>query len=187
MQALLFATVVEESDEGSITHPLNPDEYDSPGWKLVATHRFLANLWNTTEHPRPVFGIETCIAAETLHILCAMHTSCATTVLLDNKNLLLFQMVKQADIVVTNPPFSLFREYVAQLVRFNKQFLIIGSMNAITYKQIFPLIRDNRMWYGPSISSGDREFGVPPHYPLTAASSRVDEAGNRFVRVKGVR
>jgi len=96
-------------------------------------------------------------------------------------------MVKQADIVVTNPPFSLFREYVAQLVRFNKQFLIIGSMNAITYKQIFPLIRDNRMWYGPSISSGDREFGVPPHYPLTAASSRVDEAGNRFVRVKGVR
>ena len=97
------------------------------------------------------------------------------------------ELLRQADIVVTNPPFSLFREYVAQLVRFNKQFLIIGSMNAITYKQIFPLIRDNRMWYGPSISSGDREFGVPSHYPLTAASSRVDEAGNRFVRVKGVR
>ncbi|MDE2955432.1 MAG: adenine-specific methyltransferase EcoRI family protein [Bacteroidota bacterium] len=97
------------------------------------------------------------------------------------------ELLRQADIVVTNPPFSLFREYVAQLVRFNKQFLIIGSMNAITYKQIFPLIRDNRMWYGPSISSGDREFGVPLHYPLTAASSRVDEAGNRFVRVKGVR
>ena len=97
------------------------------------------------------------------------------------------ELLNEADIVVTNPPFSLFREYVSQLIKCDKQFLIIGNMNAIKYKEIFPLIRDNKVWYGPSIRSGDREFGVPADYPLTAASSRVDEAGNKFIRVKGVR
>ena len=97
------------------------------------------------------------------------------------------ELLKQADIVVTNPPFSLFREYVAQLMEYDKKFLIIGNMNATTYKEIFPLFKENRMWYGPSISSGDREFGVPDNYPLTAASHRIDENGRRFVRVKGVR
>ena len=57
-------------------------------------------------------------------------------------------LLKQADIVVTNPPFSLFREYVAQLVEHSKKFLIVGSQNAISYKEIFPLIKDNRMWVG---------------------------------------
>jgi len=97
------------------------------------------------------------------------------------------RLLKQSDIVVTNPPFSLFREYVAQLVGHGKRFLIIGSMNAVTYKEIFPLIKDNRLWYGPSISSGDREFGIPDHYPLTAATHRTDEEGKKFVRVKGIR
>lgn len=97
------------------------------------------------------------------------------------------EFLKEADIVVTNPPFSLFREYVAQLVKHNKKFLIIGNINAITYKEIFPLIRDNRIWIGPSIHSGDREFGVPDHYPLKAAGFRIDESGNKFIRVKGVR
>ena len=97
------------------------------------------------------------------------------------------EMLQQADIVVTNPPFSLFREYVAQLVESGKRFLIIGNMNAVTYKEIFPLIKADKLWYGPSISSGDREFGVPDDYPLTAASSRVDEQGRKYIRVKGVR
>ncbi len=97
------------------------------------------------------------------------------------------ELLKQSDIVVTNPPFSLFREYVGQLMEYDKKFLIIGNMNATTYKEIFPLFKENRMWYGPSISSGDREFGVPDNYPLTAASHRIDENGRRFVRVKGVR
>ncbi len=96
-------------------------------------------------------------------------------------------LLKQADIVVTNPPFSLFREYVAQLLEYEKQFLIIGNMNALTYKEIFPRFQDNQMWYGPSIHSGDREFRVPDDYPITAAGSRVDKDGNKFVRVKGVR
>lgn len=96
-------------------------------------------------------------------------------------------LLKQADIVVTNPPFSLFREYVAQLVEYDKKFVIIGNVNAITYKEIFALIKENKLWLGASIHSGDREFGVPKHYPLEAAGVRIDDEGNKFIRVKGVR
>lgn len=97
------------------------------------------------------------------------------------------ELLKQADIVVTNPPFSLFREYVAQLLEYDKKFLIIGNVNAISYKEIFPLLRDNKLWMGISIHSGDREFKVPEYYPLDAAGTRIDEIGQRFIRVKGVR
>ena len=97
------------------------------------------------------------------------------------------ELLKECDVVVTNPPFSLFREYVAQLMQYDKKFVIIGNMNAITYKEIFPLIKGDRLWYGPSISSGDREFGVPDSYPLQAAGFRVDEHGKKYIRVKGVR
>ena len=96
-------------------------------------------------------------------------------------------LLKEADIVVTNPPFSLFREYVAQLVEYDKLFLIIGNVNAITYKEFFPLIKANKVWMGASIHSGDREFQVPDSYPLNAAGSRIDEKGRKFIRVKGVR
>jgi hypothetical protein len=95
--------------------------------------------------------------------------------------------LKEADIVVTNPPFSLFKEYVAQLVEHDKKFLIIGNQNAITYNDVFPLIRANKLWMGVTIHSGDREFRVPDHYPLNAAGSRVDENGVKYIRVKGVR
>ncbi len=97
------------------------------------------------------------------------------------------ELLKQADVVVTNPPFSLFREYVAQLMEYNKKFIIIGNVNATTYKEIFKLIKENKMWMGRSIHSGDREFQVPKDYPLSAAGCREDENGNRFIRVKGVR
>jgi hypothetical protein len=97
------------------------------------------------------------------------------------------ELLKQADIVVTNPPFSLFREYIAQLMKYKKKFLIIGNINAVSYKEIFPFIRDNKMWLGASIHSGDREFRVPDDYPLTAAGYRVDSEGNKYIRVKGVR
>ncbi len=95
--------------------------------------------------------------------------------------------LKQADIVVTNPPFSLFRQYVPQLVAQGKKFLIIGNVQALTYKEIFPHIKANRLWMGVSIHSGDREFRVPDHYPLKAAGWRVDESGVKYIRVKGVR
>ena len=97
------------------------------------------------------------------------------------------ELLKQADIIVTNPPFSLFREYLAQLIEYDKKFLIIGNMNAVTYKEVFPLVQANKLWFGASIHSGDREFGVPPDYPLNAAGWRVDEKGRKFIRVKGVR
>ena len=58
------------------------------------------------------------------------------------------EILKEVDIVVTNPPFSLFREYIAQLVEYNKKFIILGNPNAITYKEIFPLIKDNKLWLG---------------------------------------
>ncbi len=96
-------------------------------------------------------------------------------------------LLKESDIVVTNPPFSLFREYVAQLVEYKKKFLIIGNVNAITYKEIFKLIKENKLWLGASIHSGDREFGVPDDYPLTAASFRIGSDGKKYIRVKGVR
>lgn len=97
------------------------------------------------------------------------------------------ELLKQSDIIVTNPPFSLFREYVAQLIDYNKKFLIIGNVNAITYKEIFRLIKNNKLWLGASIHSGDREFGVPDNYPLNAAGYRIDHEGKKFIRVKGVR
>lgn len=71
------------------------------------------------------------------------------------------ELLKQADIVVTNPPFSLFREYVGQLVTHTKQFLIIGNMNAITYKEIFPLIKENKLWLGNGFQAGNAYFATP--------------------------
>lgn len=97
------------------------------------------------------------------------------------------ELLKRSDIVVTNPPFSLFRQYLAQLVEYNKKFLIIGNMNASTYNECFKLIGGNKIWLGASIRSGDREFRVPDNYPLTAASWRIDDQGNKYIRVKGVR
>ena len=71
------------------------------------------------------------------------------------------ELLEQADIVVTNPPFSLFREYVAQLMEYDKKFLIIGSMNAITYKEIFPLLKNNRIWIGFRSMNADMYFIIP--------------------------
>ena len=71
------------------------------------------------------------------------------------------ELLKQADIVVTNPPFSLFREYVEQLMQYEKKFLIIGNVNALTYKEIFPLIKENRIWLGFGFQSGNAYFSIP--------------------------
>ena len=97
------------------------------------------------------------------------------------------RLLKMADVVVTNPPFSLFREYVAQLMSHKKSFVILGNMNATTYKEVFPLFQQNKVWYGETIRSGDRKFFVPDTYPLNASGCGVDELGRRFIRVKGVR
>ena len=97
------------------------------------------------------------------------------------------ELLKEADIVVTNPPFSLWRDYVHQLIEYDKKFLIIGNINAIGYKEIFPLFKENKMWLGVSIHSGDREFRIPDYYETDSPSLRIDKDGKRYVRVVGVR
>lgn len=97
------------------------------------------------------------------------------------------ELLDEADIVVTNPPFSLFRDYVATLMEHKKKFIIIGNVNAITYKEVFPLIMNNKIWIGASIHSGDRAFHVPDDYPLNASGCGIDADGRKFIRVKGVR
>lgn len=91
------------------------------------------------------------------------------------------RLLKQSDIVVTNPPFSLFREYVAQLIKYDKKFLIIGNINAITYKEIFKLIKENKVWLGVNFGRGISGFIVPEHYELYGTEARIDESGNRIV------
>ena len=92
----------------------------------------------------------------------------------------------EADIIVTNPPFSLFREFMAWMMDAEKKFIVIGNKNAITYKEIFPLIKNNIIWYGPSITGGDREFMVSKTYVTHSSSLRTDEKGNKYIRVPGV-
>ncbi len=88
------------------------------------------------------------------------------------------ELLKEADIVVTNPPFSLFREYVAQLIENDKKFLIIGSQNNITYKDIFHLIQSNKIWLG--YKSGDMSFTVPSYYPQRETRFWIDEKGQKW-------
>lgn len=82
----------------------------------------------------------------------------------DFRNQECLDLLDECDIVVTNPPFSLFREYVATLMEHKKKFLIIGNMNAVTYKEIFPLIKNNQIWYGVSLSGSKCSFIVPDSY-----------------------
>lgn len=88
------------------------------------------------------------------------------------------ELLKEADIVVTNPPFSLFREYVAQLMEYDKKFLIIGNQNNATYKEIFPLIQNNCIWLG--YKTGDMSFKVPQNYEIRETRSWQDENGQRW-------
>lgn len=87
------------------------------------------------------------------------------------------ELLKQADIVVTNPPFSLFREYVTQLVSMEKKFLIIGNLNAITYKEIFKLIKEDRIWLGYTHPVA---FVVPDEYEMRSVRSWRDENGTNW-------
>jgi Adenine-specific methyltransferase EcoRI len=89
------------------------------------------------------------------------------------------ELLKQADIVVTNPPFSLFREYVAQLIDYGKKFIIIGNLNAITYKEIFSLIKENKIWLGASLDGRNIWFQIPDNYE----KYHKIENGNKFAFV----
>ena len=91
------------------------------------------------------------------------------------------ELLKQADVVVTNPPFSLFREYIGQLMEYNKKFLIVGHQNAITYKEVFPLIKENRVWLGYGFKGGAAHFSSPYDDIATAGDHR-----DNMIRVSGV-
>ena len=95
----------------------------------------------------------------------------------------------EADIIITNPPFSLFREFVAWIVEADKKFLIIGNQNAITYKEIFPLIKDNKVWLGnrfnKRINGKNMTFGVPDNYPMTGTETEYGEDGKKYISVAG--
>jgi Adenine-specific methyltransferase EcoRI len=92
-------------------------------------------------------------------------------------------LLKQADVVVTNPPFSLFREYIAQLIQYDKKFLIIGNMNAVTYKEIWPLIQDDKLWLGVTrTGTGQMWFRVNDDWPVKTGQ-RIDEDGVRYQTV----
>lgn len=94
------------------------------------------------------------------------------------------ELLKRADIVVTNPPFSMFREYVSQLILHGKKFIIIGTKNAIGYKEIFPLIKDNVMWLGVTPMGRDMLFDVPQHYANELRATRRE--GSAYKIIDGV-
>lgn len=102
----------------------------------------------------------------------------------DFRNAESIELLKQADIVCTNPPFSLFREYVAQLVAYDKQFLIIGNKNAITHKEFFPLIRDGKVWLGNTPMGADMLFGVTPTDAEALVATKKE--GSTYKVVDGV-
>ena len=95
----------------------------------------------------------------------------------------------ESDIIITNPPFSLFREFVAWILEGNKNFLIIGNQNAITYREIFPLLRDNKMWIGKRfnerINGLNMTFAVPDSYPLTGTENFISADGKKYISVAG--
>lgn len=99
----------------------------------------------------------------------------------DFRNQECLDLLDESDIVVTNPPFSLFREYVAVLMEHGKKFLIIGNMNAITYKEVFPLIRDDKLWLGVSLSGSKCSFIVPESYD--GKNVYYDENGQKMAKI----
>ncbi len=99
----------------------------------------------------------------------------------DFRSLESIKLLEQSDIVVTNPPFSLFREYISQLITYNKKFLVISNINAITYKEIFNLIQNNKAWLGINLGRGISGFIVPSHYELYGQETKINDQGERIV------
>lgn len=90
-------------------------------------------------------------------------------------------LLEKSDVVVTNPPFSLFREFIGHIVRFDKQFLVIANVNALTYKEIFKLIQENKAWMGVNMGRGISGFIVPDHYELYGLETKISGKGERIV------
>lgn len=95
------------------------------------------------------------------------------------------ELLKQSDIVVTNPPFSLFREFISQITKYNKEFLVIGNVNAITYKEVFGLIQRNKAWLGVNIGRGISGFIVPDNYNSYGTEVRINSEGQTIISTNG--
>lgn len=102
----------------------------------------------------------------------------------DFRSIECIELLKKADVVVTNPPFSLFREYMSQLIEFEKPFIIIGNQNAVTYREIFPLIRNNRIWLG--YNNGHFWFKVPDSYEEKKTDFKIDKNGQKWRRMGNI-
>lgn len=137
--------------------------------RLIATHY---------DKDKPTYKLEYC-GGDDNEVLVGYKTALIGNG--DFRNEECLALLKESDIVVTNPPFSLFREFIWTLIEHEKKFIILGNMNAVTAKEVFDLFRENKVWYGDSIHSGDRRFYVPESYPLNAAGCGVDEDGRRFI------
>ncbi|MBQ9595381.1 MAG: adenine-specific methyltransferase EcoRI family protein [Synergistaceae bacterium] len=96
------------------------------------------------------------------------------------------KFLEDSDIVVTNPPFSLLREFIALLIQYDKKFIILANKNAITYKEVFPLFMHNRIWLGYTVHSGGLDFMVPDSYDRSE-HFKIDEAGRKYVNTSGPR
>ena len=96
-------------------------------------------------------------------------------------------LLMQCDIFVTNVPFSKFRIIFKLLQEYQKKFLIIGSLNSLAYKDVFPYFQNNKVWLGYSIKNGGRHFNIPDFYPIETSSGGVEKTGERYIRVKAVR
>lgn len=95
-------------------------------------------------------------------------------------------LLQECDVVVTNPPFSHFKNYIAQLTKYKKKFLILGNMNAITYKEVFPLIKDNKMWLGASVHSGGMDFRLPDDCEEYGENVFIKD-GHHYINLSGIR
>lgn len=103
----------------------------------------------------------------------------------DFRNKECLALLEECDVVVTNPPFSKFREYMALLMQYQKKFLVIGNINAVTYKEIFPLIRDNQVWFGYKFNGTPMKFIVRDDYELRGSVCGYTEDGKRYIGVGG--
>jgi hypothetical protein len=119
--------------------------------------------------------------ADVRYLLQNDHNAMATLESGDFRSAECIELLQQADVVVTNPPFSLFREYIGQLIEYGKKFIIVGHQNAITYKEVFPLIKENKVWLGYGFKGGAAHFFSPYKDIATAGDHRKD-----MIRVSGV-
>lgn len=96
------------------------------------------------------------------------------------------QLRDESDIIITNPPFSLFREFLPWIMDADKKFIIMGNKNAITYKEVFPLLKDNKMWVGSTSLNGGRWMIMPSNIEIKSDKAKINERGETIINVPGV-